>query len=109
MLDGPAPDIGIRLPPPRVEVPKLPQNFTSLPEYGRPTTTESPQYRKPNTTESPEIDRLMEQILAQGKDHNPQAAIKQVEENLPQETKKPQGFWVQLKEAIKNFFKKWFS
>ena len=31
-----------------------------------------------------------------------------VARNLPQETKNPQGFWLQLKEAMKNFFRNLF-
>jgi len=106
MLDGPsAPDIGIGFAPPRVES-KMPQNFTPLPEFQKPTMTKPPSYQEPTTT--PQIDQLMADILAQGKAENPQTAIKQVEKKLPQEVKKPQGFWVQLKEKIKNFFRNLF-
>ncbi len=82
------------------------KNFTPLPEFRKPTMTEPPQYQEPTST--PEMDRLMADILAQGKDSSPQAVVKKVENKLPQETKKSQGFLAQIIEWFKTTFRNLF-
>ncbi|MFH0979513.1 MAG: hypothetical protein V1803_01035 [Candidatus Roizmanbacteria bacterium] len=96
--------IGIR--PPEIKAPE-PQNFTPLPEFGRPTMAEPPRFEEPTTT--PQIDKLMADILAQGKVKNPEEAVNQVKKNLPKEVKKPQGFIARIIEWIKNLFRNLFK
>ena len=112
MLDGPAPDIGIRLTPPRVEVARPPQNFTPLPEFGRSIITEPPKYEDSTISMSPQdkelTDRIMAQIMDKPEPKKPQEVVSQIKKNLPQETKKPQGFWAQLTTTIQNFFRNLF-
>lgn len=112
MLDGPAPDIGIRLAPPRVEVARPPQNFTPLPEFGRSIITEPQKYGEPITTVLPQdkelTDKLLAQIMNQKVPKNPQEVVSQIEKKIPQEVKKSQGFWAQLITAIQDFFRNIF-
>ena len=82
------------------------RNFTPLPEFQKSTMTEPPKYEKPTTT--PQIDHIMADILAQGKDSSPQAVVKKVENKLPQETKKSQGFLAQIIEWFKTTFRNLF-
>lgn len=84
-----------------------PKNFTPLPDFREPTMTEPQKYQEPTATS--QIDQLMADILAQGKDNNPQTAIKQMEKNLPQKTEKPQRSWNWSVEDIKNFIKNFFK
>lgn len=111
MLDGPAPDIGIRLAPPHIEVAGPPQNFTPLPEFNKPTMTEPSEYKDPTASMSPEdkalTDKLMAQIMHQEGPQKPQEVISQIEKKIPQE-KKSQGFWAQLITAIQDFFRNIF-
>jgi len=101
MLDGPASETMTAFAPP---VERMPQkNFTPLPQFERPTMTKPPKFEEPTTTL--QMDQLMADILAQGKDHNPQAAVKQVEKNLPQETKKSQGFFEKIIDWLRNLFR----
>lgn len=109
MTNGlPSPDSAMRIPPPEIRVPEPQKNFTPLPEFRKPVNTEPPKFKEPTTADNPEMDKLLADILAQGKSKNPQEAVRQVEKNLPVETKKSQGFIAKIVEWIKNLFRNLF-
>ena len=83
------------------------KNYTPLPDFGKPDITEPPKYEEQSMAippdMPPELKKVMEQIQAEAVKGKEQAEV------LPQvKTKKPQGFWAQLIEAIKNFFRNLF-
>jgi len=93
-LSSPDSAVGIA-PPLEVKPPPEPQNFTPLPEFGKPTITEPPKYSEPTTTD-PKIDQLMANIMSQAGATNPKDAAKAVEQSLPAEIKKKPGLIVQI-------------
>ncbi|MEK7633854.1 MAG: hypothetical protein AAB437_03355 [Patescibacteria group bacterium] len=94
MLNGSSvPEIVTGFVPPRVEAAKPSQNFTPLPEFGRPTITEPPpKYGEPTASMSSEdkalTDRLMAQIMDKPEPKKPQTVTSQIEKNIPKEAKK---------------------
>lgn len=81
------------------------RNFTPLPDFRKPVIKTEPSRAVPDMSDMPpELSKMMEEIkMGTGKGKG-QAEI------LPQIKKeKPQGFWMQLKESIKNFFRNLFK
>lgn len=82
------------------------------PESGAVTITEPLKYEDPTISMSPQdkelTDRLMAQIMDKPETKKPQEAISQIENKIPQEIKKSQGFFASIWESIKNFFKDLF-
>jgi len=107
MLDGaPSAETMTRFVPPRVET-KAPQNYTPLPEFGRPTMSEPPKYVEPTTAMLPQdkalTDRLMAQIMEKPKSKS-QEVVPQIEKRNLQE-KKTQGFFEKILEWFRNLFR----
>lgn len=106
------------------EAPKPPAGFTPLTgnllqeaqatmsginEKGPVTDTDKVANKYQEPTETPDIDKLMANILAQGNaTKNQEEVVQQVQEKLPQEVGKQQGFFARIFEAIKNYFKDLF-
>ena len=102
-LSSPDSVIGIR--PQEIKAPE--SHFTPLPESNRSTTNEPPKYGEQSMAippgMPPELKKVMEQIQAEAVKGKEQAEV------LPQvKTEKPQGFWANIWEAIKNFFRNLF-
>lgn len=72
------------------------KNFTPLPEYEEPSMTAPDMSDMP-----PELKKIMEDIKTEAEKDNHERPI-------PEKKEKPKGFWVQLKEKIKNFFRNLF-
>lgn len=82
------------------------------PETGKVTITEPPKYQEdPTISMSPQdrelTDRLMAQIMDKPEPKKQPEIVSQIEKNISKD-KKQQGFWLQLKEAIQNFFRNLF-
>ncbi len=104
-----SPDSAVGIHPPEIRTPLPQENFTPLPKSVEPTVTRPLEFEEPTTIDDTEVNRLVADILDQGKPKNPQAAVQQVEKNLPQETKKSQGILVQIFEWLRTTFKNLFS
>ena len=112
MANGPSsPDSVIGIRPPEIKVPE-PQNFTPLPEFGKPAMAEPPKYTEPTVTSLQDkalADKLMAEILNQGPAKKSQEVVSQVEKNLPTGVKNPQGLieWIKsLWTSFLNWFKR---
>jgi len=110
--------------PPRVEAPKPLQNFTPLPKYEQSTLTTSPRFEKPTITEPPKYEtptdpispadealtkKLMAQIMEKPKpktgQQGPPEVKPEINVNIPQEAKNPQGFWAKIFDWFRNIFR----
>lgn len=97
------PEIATRISSQEVRAPE-PQNFTPLPELGKPTMTEPP-HQEP--TDTAEVDKLME-LLGQQKNTAVRPPLVSELPVTPKTEKKPQGFIARIIEWIKNLFKNLF-